>query len=475
LKQSLEDSTAADRKQLDAEKAAKEKGKEDKASFEGDLTVAEKQKKEAIQENENIELTCQRVAIDHTANVDARKEEIKAVEKAIKVVEETTGGAEDVVYEGDIPHPGGPECEGLSFLQVASSSRLGSSIVDRMQNLAKLHHSKALAQLASKIAATFKYRARDDPFTKVKGLIEQMIAKLEKQMSEEAVEKAYCDDEMSKTKKKYDELEDSVASLTADIDTRASKSAKLKEEVSELESQLAIMAKEQAESDQLRRCEKAAYEVAKKDLEEGLAGVRKAMMVLRQFYGTGDEDPTLLQEDTGDGESMSSMMKQVASQPAPPQKFDKATGAGAGILAIMEVIETDLAKNLAKEDTQESTSVSAYEKTTQAFKVSRAETEQDVKYKTQEYKALDKSISELESDKATDGEELSAVTEYFEKLKERCIAKPSTYEERKAKREAEIEGLKEALQALENDALMQLSKKSPRRGHLRGDSTLSTD
>jgi chromosome segregation ATPase len=300
-----------------------------------------------------------------------------------------------------------------------------------------------------------------------------MIAKLEKQMTAETVEKAYCDDEMSKTQKKYDELEDSVASLTADIDTRASKSSKLKEEVSELESQLAIMAKEQGESDRLRRCEKAAYEVAKKDLEEGLAGVKKAMMVLREYYGTGDEDPSLLQ-DNGDEESMSSMMQQAASQPAAPQKFEKATGAGGGILAVMEVIESDLAKNLATEDTQESDSVSSYEKTTQSYKVTKAEKEQDIKYKTQEYKALDKSIAELMSDKATDGEELSAVTDYFEKLKERCIAKPSSYEERKAKREAEIQGLKEALAALENDALLQSGKKASRRGQLRGNA-LSTD
>jgi len=54
--------------------------------------------------------------------------------------------------------------------------------------------------------------------------------------------------------------------------------------------------------------------------------------------------------------------------------------------------------------------------------------------------------------------------EYYGKIKERCIAKPESYEERKARREAEITGLKEALSILESEtAFMQRG----RRGHPR--------
>jgi hypothetical protein len=47
--------------------------------------------------------------------------------------------------------------------------------------------------------------------------------------------------------------------------------------------------------------------------------------------------------------------------------------------------------------------------------------------------------------------ELNAILEYYGKLKERCIAKPETYADRKARREAEIQGLKEALRILETE------------------------
>jgi hypothetical protein len=49
-----------------------------------------------------------------------------------------------------------------------------------------------LAQLASRITVVGKYGARDgsDPFAKIKGLISDMIAKLEKDAEDEATEKA---------------------------------------------------------------------------------------------------------------------------------------------------------------------------------------------------------------------------------------------------------------------------------------------
>merc|ERR1711904_453194 len=113
------------------------------------------------------------------------------------------------------------------------------------------------------------------------------------------------------------------------------------------------------------------------------------------------------------------------------------------------------------EEAEEADSASEYEKTTQENKVSKTTKEQDAKYKSQEATALDKEISELSADRDTSNTELSAVLEYYGKIKERCVAKPETYEERKARREAEIEGLKEALTILENEAAF---LQRPRRG-----------
>jgi len=155
----------------------------------------------------------------------------------------------------------------------------------------------------------------------------------------------------------------------------------------------------------------------------------------------------------------------MLQQPAKPETFEKAGGAASGIIGILEVVESDFATNLAKEETEESDSVSVYEKTTQENKISTATKEQDSKYKTQEFKSLDKDISELSSDRDTANTELSAVLEYDTKLKERCIAKPETYETRKARRAAEIQGLKQALEILDSETAFVQRKKG---GHMRG-------
>lgn len=202
------------------------------------------------------------------------------------------------------------------------------------------------------------------------------------------------------------------------------------------------MAKTQAEMDKIRQETHANYEVAKAELTEGLAGVRKALSVLRDYYG---DAAAMLQSDTiGD----------FMQQPAKPAQHAKAGGAGGSIINILDVCESDFANNLAKEETEEADAEAEYEKTTQENKVSKTMKEQDAKYKSQEATSLDKEISEYSSDRDTTNSELSAVLEYYGKIKERCIAKPESYESRKARREAEINGLKEALSILQNEAAL---------------------
>jgi len=286
---------------------------------------------------------------------------------------------------------------------------------------------------------------------KIKGMISDMIGKLEEEAANDATEKAYCDEEMAKTEAKKSELEGDVETLTSKIDRAAAASAKLKEEVKELQAELAALAKTSAEMDQIRSEEHSDYSQAKSDLELGLGGVGKALGVLRDYYGGGAASASMIQ----DGSDFNAFMQ----QPAMPEKHEAAGGAGGAILNMLEVVESDFSKNLATEEAEEADGVAVYEKTTQENKVTKTLKNQDVKYKTQEFKSLDKNIADLSSDKGTASTELSAVNEYYAKLRDRCIAKPESYGDRKARREAEITGLKEALQVLEEETAFVQRKK----------------
>merc|ERR1719327_2505378 len=103
----------------------------------------------------------------------------------------------------------GAVSQSYSFLQISSkTSSAGMEVVNLIKKLARDQHSTALAQLASRLNAVIRYGSKsgDDPFAKVKGLITDMIAKLMKEAEAEASEKAYCDEEMAKTKAKKEEL-----------------------------------------------------------------------------------------------------------------------------------------------------------------------------------------------------------------------------------------------------------------------------
>merc|ERR1719375_1982774 len=262
-------------------------------------------------------------------------------------------------------------------------------------------------------------------------MIQSMIDKLVEEAEAEAKEHGYCVAEMKKTTDKKAELEEDVAKLTVKIDNKSTMSAQLKAEVREL-------ASSQAEMDKLRGEQHADFLEAQKDLELGLSGVQKALSVLRDYYGAA-----FLQQRTSHG---------------------KASGAGSSIIGMLEVIEADFQKALTERTTAEASEKEEYDKVTQENKVSKTMKDQGVKYKTQEFTGLDKAISDLESDRESEQSELDAVLEYEAKLKAKCAPKQESYEERKARREAEIAGLKEALEILESEtAFVQVSHHAMRR------------
>merc|ERR1719498_963668 len=195
LKQSLTDEIENDNKDMDEEKSLKAASEEQQATAEGDLAETTKELAKDRESLKTATTTCMSVAADHEATVKSRTEELNAIATAEKILKESTGGAVEQSY---------------SFLQLQSRSDMkNAEVVTIVKKLAHQHHSAALAQLASRIKAVMAYGAggRDDVFAKVKGLISDMIAKLEKEAEAEATEKAYCDEEMSKTEAKKSELE----------------------------------------------------------------------------------------------------------------------------------------------------------------------------------------------------------------------------------------------------------------------------
>merc|ERR1719382_159457 len=405
---------------------------EAKATAEGELSVTSADLAEDEKTLATLHADCMKGAEDFEAETKSRGEELKALATAKKVIVEATAGAADQSY---------------SFLQV-SRAKLSSGAdlanfeaVRLVRDLAHKQNAPALAQLATRMASAIRATTRsgEDPFAKVKGLISSMVEKLEAEAASDASQKAYCDKELAESTAKKDEKTAEISKLSTKIDQMTSASATLKEEIAATQKALSELAGAQAEMDSIRSEEKALFTKSKADTELGLEGVKKALAVLREYYAKSDKAHTA------------------------------AAGAGESIIGLLEVVESDFSKGLAETVAEETAAASAYDVESKENEIEKASKEQDVKYKTKEAADLDKAVAGASSDKSGVQAELDAVLEYLESLKKQCIAVPETYAERKARREAEIAGLKEALDVLENEtALFQRRSRRALRGNRGG-------
>merc|ERR1740121_3521954 len=113
-----------------------------------------------------------------------------------------------------------------------------------VRGLAQKQKSPALAQLASRMAQAMRAGSQSgDPFAKVKSLLSNMIEKLLKDAEADATEKAFCDKELAETEAKKADKEATIEKLSTQIDSITAKSSKLKEQIAELEKELAALAK----------------------------------------------------------------------------------------------------------------------------------------------------------------------------------------------------------------------------------------
>merc|ERR1719379_1053597 len=115
---------------------------------------------------------------------------------------------------------------------------------------------------------------------------------------------------------------------------------------------------------------------------------------------------------------------------------------------MLEVAESDLTKMLAESEADETSAQAAFDKLVQENAVTKAAKQEEIRGNEGELKQLQTALLNSKEDASSTGKELDATLAYLDKLKPQCESKVMTYAERVAKREAEIEGLKEALEIL---------------------------
>jgi hypothetical protein len=409
LQQSLTDAVANLEKEVGEATSSKSAAEEKKASAESDLSKTEESKAADEKYKSTMTMECQNKAEEWAARQKSATGEVEAIEKAKEIL---ASGVKAMFIQAE---------EKTVTVKASLKNDSRSKLVHLLKKMGRQYNSFGLMQIANK--------AKSDPFVKIRGLIEDMIVKLEKQAAEEATHDAWCKEENSKSKASRDAKIEKVEKYTARKDKAVATVATLKQEIAELGAQLKDIAAATAEATKIRADENAAYKKASTDFKESAEAVAQAVEVLREYYGSA----ALIQ------------MKQ-------PSFASANSDSGSNIISFLEVAQSDFTRLLAESEAEEAEAKKAYETLMQESAVSKATKEAEVKGKTSEVKSLEVAIADTTNDLESSSKELDAVMEYIEKLKPQCESRAMTYEERKAARDEEVAGLKQALEILAGDA-----------------------
>jgi hypothetical protein len=407
LSQGLNDSINTQERDRKNDVASLEENRSIKGKAEGDLAA----EKDDLSGNEKFladtTAGCEQRASDFAAEQKSRSEELAALAEAEKIIKETMSGANASFKAG-----GG---DTLSLMQVddAPEQAVRAKVVDLIRGAARRFRSVELAQLA--------IRAGDDTFGKVKGLIRDMIAHLTKKANEEADHNAYCVQERKENVAKRDDIQSKNEGFSARLDQAKANSQDLKDAVAQLSSDIADLDAAMSEATAQRQKEQQDFAHNAEGFRIADEGLNKALGVLRSYYATKDK--------------------------AHAAKADSSSG----VIAMIETVVQDSANAAAEAEMAEGRAQKEFDRFMQEGKVNKAKMEASRKSKEAEIARLATAISDLQNDVDGSAEELKSVLAYLEKLKGMCEHKPQTFAERAAARQAEINGLKQALEILENE------------------------
>jgi len=403
LKQSLETELATMKKRMSEASTEKSETEEAKNAAAEKKAATEKTVAADTKYLEELKQSCAAKASEWEERQKTAAEEMATIEKAKAIL---TEGVKAFLQVGVKTH-------------TKHEDARRQQAVDVLRKLARSSHVYALSQLAA--AAT------SDTFGKVKGLIEAMIDRLTKEAAQEADAKAFCDTENSKSKAKQADLMAKLDKHAVRIEKATAGIDELKVKTKQLQEEIAKMDAAQAEATALRNEEHEAYLKASSDYKESATAVANAMQVLQDYYASGSF---------------------VQTSQAPEFGGAKTDVAGT-IVSMLEVAESDFSRLLAESEAEETAAKAAFDKLVQDNAVARAASTTEVKGNEDEVKQLQTALLNYKDDHATTGKELDSVLKYLDELKPQCETKVMSYAERKAKREQEIEGLKEALNILE--------------------------
>lgn len=430
FKGSLEGEIATKKKKLADATSGKTAAEEAKGKATSEKVDTEKSNAADNEYLQTLRTDCQAKAVEWEERLKSAKGEMGALDKAKEILSEGVKAliqvsAKRVSSRTVLQEDADDEDDDSAS---SADSEVRQKLLDRLMDLQGSGHSFALAQLANRVKS-------GDPMAKVKGLIEEMIAKLMDELNKEVGQKAFCDAEMGKSAKALEEKGLKLNKYKTRLDKAETEKMELTSAVKELEAEIGEIDKAQAEATKIRTEENEEFKKAQADYKSSEDACAQAIEVLKEYYG---------------GESFIQLKVQlrVKSESEVDEQSGSSNDAGSMIVSFLETAQSDFAALLAEVQASENEAKKAYDALTTENKVAKASKQATIKSNMSQIKMLTTNIEDTSDDHADTAKELDAVNAYIEKLKPECESKAMSAAEKIAARKQEIEGLKEALSIL---------------------------
>jgi chromosome segregation ATPase len=390
-----------------------------------------------------------------------RAEEVAAVGMAIKVLNDDD--ALDIFKKTAFV-----QADQLGFLQ--KSTEHSKALRARNLLISLAQKSSSHQSQLSLMASLLRTKAVD--FSKITGMIDNMVTVLGKEQEDDASQKEFCEAEFAKSANEKKETEEALASLAASLEEMSATVSTLASEIGTLQEEIKNLDKAVAEATAQRKDEHQQFLTESSENQAATQLVEKAKNILNKFYRPNlykappkreltQEEQILAASGRSDliateapqliaGTSQAVLVqvrRSMAVPPPPPETFgayQKKDGKSNGVMSLMDEMINDLKSDLTDAKHAEETAQKDYERLMKASQGTREANANSITEKEGAKADWQEKIENAKEEQASTTDALAKNAQYIAGLHSSCDFLVENFDLRKEARTNEIEGLKNA-------------------------------
>merc|ERR1719379_3296619 len=364
-KQSLLDAIHLAEDKMDDAKRDHTRVSEEKAEAEGEKVKVEESKAAAEKLLASLTSECDKASADWAARQQGAKEEMAAISKAKEILASRVTVFVQSRQLAKVGHQQ-PKTDTQKVQKAIQKTR--QALISHFRKLGSDLHSLAMLNLVSV--------ASEEPLAQVKGLISDLIAKLEKEAAEAANLHAFCQEEKTKTAAAKEKKTNTIDKIQARLDKASAKKQDLADSTAELSQEISDLDASTSEATKIRNEERTTNTKAIADFKEAADAVSDAIDALKDYYG----EASLIE--------VKRVSNKGADKKAPPKLGGAKSDAAGGILSIMDLMQGEFEKTAAEITSAERQAEKAFETLINENKVAKAAAEAERKGNDSEMKSL---------------------------------------------------------------------------------------